>query len=132
MAEKELTAEEVKALQAEKEATVEEVKKLQAENKKLADELVSLNEAVAKKDEFIKGLNEAIAEKDEAAQSNSKRPVIKVGKEQYSLRFPRFFHNFKGVKTEVDKKVLEENPELAKELVEKGSGALVLIKKGGK
>jgi hypothetical protein len=117
-----------------KELTPEEqIKALQDENKKLSDDLKKIGDESATKDELIKGLNEAIAEKDASAASNQKRPVIKVGKEQYALRFAKFTHNFNGRVMDVNREVLESNQELAEDLIKKESAALIpLKKKGGK
>lgn len=123
---KELSPEEIKALQ-------DENKKLSADLKKAQDDLKKVTDESAAKDELIKGLNEAIAQKDVAAASNQKRPVIKVGKEQYALRFAKFTHNFNGRVMDVNREVLESNQELAEDLIKKESAALIpLKKKGGK
>ncbi len=118
-----------------KELTLEEqLKAAQDENIKLAADLKTAGDAGAAKDEIIKALNEELVKKETEVESLARRPLIKVGKgksqEVYELRIAKFVHNFKGERLEVDKAVLDSNPELVDELIRIGSNAL--IKKGGK
>jgi DNA repair exonuclease SbcCD ATPase subunit len=106
---------------------LEEIEQLKNEH---AANIDFINAVVEGLKATISELNAAIASKDQEAEKRGKRPVLKHKKGTYELRFPKFVHNFNGVRTEVDFKMLESNPELVEDLIIKGSGAL--IKKGGK
>lgn len=106
----------IDAVTAERDKALADLEAKTAEAAKLANEVKEVNEELAK-------VSTESAKKD-------KNPTIKVGKETYILRIPKFLFVKNGKNIEVTQKVLEEDPELAAELVKKGSGALV--KKGGK
>lgn len=109
-----------------KELKAEEQKALQAENKKLASENATLKEGIASQNEIISGLNQALIEKEVEIEASAKYPVFKLGKESYELVIPRFIHKHKGERIEVDQTVLTGNKELLAELVSRGSEALKL------
>jgi len=139
--EKELTLEE--KLQAAQELNVklgDDLKASQDSEKKSIEIAVSLQSDMGTELESLKKVNEGLkatlsdlnlelASKDQEIASSSKLPIVKIGKDRFDLLFPKFIFRYKGQSIEVTEKLINDNPELAAELVKKGSGALV--KKGG-
>ena len=116
---KELKAEEQKALPVEN-------KKEDDPSKKLNEQIEALKAELLAKDQLIAELNKLLSEKEIEVLASAKYPVFTVGKKQYELVISNFIHKHKGERIEVDKDVLVQNKELLAELIERGSGALKL------
>lgn len=132
---KELTAEEIKALQDENKTLTEFNAKLSSALEKSEKARVEAEEGSKKKDVIIEELNEEISKKDdavaEAAEKSAGKPIIKVGKESYKLVVKKFVHNYKGKRVEVDEETLRKDADLVKDLIKISSGVLVKLE-GGK
>jgi len=103
---------------------------LRAKAMKYSDDKLSSLEAenLALKN-AITELNEELASKENENAKLSKKESIKVGKDTYELAIKKCVYMRNGVRVEITKAVLDSDPALAKELVEKNNG--VLIKKVG-
>ncbi|AWW32434.1 hypothetical protein DN752_21065 [Echinicola strongylocentroti] len=139
---KELTAEEIKALQDKNKALEAELVTAYSAQAKAEEARKEAEEAKAKaeedskaKDAIIEELNAEMAKKDAAvADANEKsagKPIIKVGKESYKFVVKKFVHNYKGKRVEVDEETLRKDSDLVKELIKIRSGVLVKME-GGK
>lgn len=97
------------------EALITQIEQLKLENEALKESLEELNEELAK-----------VTKESEAKNAY---PLIKVGKEVFELRVPKFITRKDGKNITVTKEVLEADPDLLRTLVAKGSN--IIVKKGG-
>lgn len=117
---KELTAEEIKALQ-------DKVAKLEGENQKAKEKVASLEEENKIASDLIAEQNEQIARMD--MERGSKHPIVKVGKNDFKFigKGPIIIDG----KT-YQAKEIQGSPELLEALAKQKSGLLIAVKKGGK
>lgn len=144
-----------------KELTAEEVKALQAENKKLANELKAANEVLAKNAEIIKELNDQLANQESASEEVTKLkaeiatkdtlikelneqlknqektneglgkyPVLSHKGKKYELVDAKSRARFEGKNVIITKETLEADPKLLEYCIKKGFACL--REKGGK
>lgn len=145
----------------EKELTPEEIKALQDENKKLAAELAAANEALIKnsklveelteqlpnlevlnaeieklkadietRDKFIEELNEQLNLQEKANEELGKYPVFTHKGKKYELVDAKSTARFEGKNVVITKETLGEDPKLLEFCIKKGFACLK--KKGGK
>lgn len=138
-----------------KELTLEEVKALQMENKKMAAELTKMSESLAKNAELVKSLskkadgyealvlentalkaevagqleiiselNKVLAAKEEENEKLSKFPVIAHKGKKYELVDVKSIGRFNGKSVQITAQTLKEMPGLLEHCIKKGFGCL--------
>jgi hypothetical protein len=124
---------------AEKELTPDEVKAIQAENKKLVSELIAANEAVAKANavleenatlkEAVKSLNDELALKEQENEELGSYPILTHKGKKYELIDAKSRARFEGKNIVITLETLKEDKKLIEHCIKKGYSCL--REKGG-